>query len=150
MQRYCLDENVFIEAKNGPYRFSMAPGFWTWLDRQVCAGVVFSSAMVYENLSEGGDQLAAWVVARKDTGLFVAPDVEVQKEFRLIADYVRQEYLHRQAEEFLGGSDPWVIAHAKPENAVVVTSEAVVPPESKKVEDPKHLQGIRCALSEPL
>jgi len=136
MQRYCLDENVFIEAKNGPYRFSMAPGFWTWLDRQVFAGVVFSSAMVYEKLSEGGDELADWIVARKDAGLFFAPDMQVQKEFRLIADYVRQKYLHRQSEEFLGGSDPWVIAHAKAENAVVITSEVVVPLESRKVKIP--------------
>jgi len=28
---YLLDSNVFIEAKNKYYRFSLCPGFWDWL-----------------------------------------------------------------------------------------------------------------------
>lgn len=61
MKRHCLDANVLIQAKNGPYGFDIVPAFWNWLDQQVSNQTIFSSIMVYKELSEGNDDLAVWV-----------------------------------------------------------------------------------------
>jgi hypothetical protein len=134
--RYCLDANVFIEAKNGPYGMDIVPSFWEFLDEQAHAQTICSSAAVYEELAAGGDALADWVKARKHGGMFVEPDQKIQALFGHIADYVMDNYANHQAEPFLSGADPWIIAQAKVEGGVVVTHEKLVTHESAKVKIP--------------
>ena len=57
--RYVLDANVFIEAKNGYYRFSLCPGFWRALIDQHERKRVCSIDRVREELKD--DDLRAWV-----------------------------------------------------------------------------------------
>ena len=40
MQRFCLDSNVFIQAKNGPYGFDIVPAFWEFLDKKAEEGII--------------------------------------------------------------------------------------------------------------
>jgi predicted nucleic acid-binding protein len=134
--RYCLDANVYIQAKNGPYGMDIVPSFWEFLDEQADAGAICSSKVVYEELAAGGDALANWVKARKDGGMFVEPDEKIQAVFGDIADYVLDKYANHQARPFLNGADPWIIAQAKVEGAVVVTHERLVKNESVKVKIP--------------
>jgi len=134
--RYCLDSNVLIQAKNGPYAFDIAPGFWKLLDIQSTAGIIYSSTLVYKELTEGTDNLADWVKDRKDTSLFVEPCEKVQKAFQKIADYVSQSYNEPSAKVFLDRADPWIIAQAKIDKAVVVTHEILVPNNSFKAKIP--------------
>jgi hypothetical protein len=61
-----LDANVFVEAKNRYYGFDLVPAFWTWLERQADAGEIASTDMIYDELKEGGDDLADWVKDRRD------------------------------------------------------------------------------------
>jgi predicted nucleic acid-binding protein len=136
MCRYCLDANVFIEAKNGPYGMDIAPSFWRLLDSQAKAGVICSSTMVYEELATGNDELADWAKARKGTRLFVEPSAHVQGLFNQIAAYVHTQYPEHQAQKFLAGADAWVIAHAKADNAIVVTHETLVNEYSEKPKIP--------------
>ena len=117
MAEYWLDSNTFIEAKNGPYGFDIAPGFWVLLDQKADEGVILSTTLVYNELvADPEDELADWVKERRASGLFVDPDEAVQDVFREIAEYVNSYYEQNQAAEFLSGADPWVIAHAKPES----------------------------------
>lgn len=136
MCRYHLDANVFIQAKNGPYSMDIVPSFWRLLDKQAEAGVVCSSITVYAELATGNDELADWVKERKGTGLFREPSADVQRFFNQIATYVQARYAEHQAQEFLAGADAWVIAHAKAENALVVTHENLVNEYSKKPKIP--------------
>lgn len=136
MCRYYLDANVFIQAKNGPYGMDIAPSFWKLLDNQSDAGVICSSTMVYEELATGNDELADWAKARKDTQLFVEPSASVQGLSNKIAAYVHTRYSEHQAQRFLAEADAWVIAHAKVENAVVVTHETLVNEYSDKPKIP--------------
>jgi hypothetical protein len=53
-----LDANVFIEAKNGPYNFDMAPGFWRWLEKASKDGLIRSPISVYPEIEKGTDDLA--------------------------------------------------------------------------------------------
>ena len=136
MQQYCLDTDVFIQAKNGPYGFDIVPAFWDWLDQKVVEGILFSSTEVYKELSRGEDELAAWVKDRRKTNFFIEPDSSVQKIFKDIANYVNDNYTTPQAQFFLDGADPWVIAHGKAKNAIVVTHEVLAAYNSKKVKIP--------------
>jgi len=48
---YLLDSNVFIEAKNKYYQFSLCPGFWDWLIRENANGKIFSHDGVLNELA---------------------------------------------------------------------------------------------------
>lgn len=136
MAQFCLDSNVFIEAKNGPYGFDIVPGFWEWLDRMVEVGQLYSTVTVYDELTEGDDELAQWAKDRRNTGLFVEHESGAQLEFQRIADHVARNYERQHADPFLAGADPWVIAQALADGATVVTREAAVNIYSKKVKIP--------------
>jgi uncharacterized protein DUF4411 len=136
MPQYWLDSNVFIEAKDGPYSFDILPDFWVWLVQQAAAGIICSSSMVCAELLEGDDELAAWVRDRRDSGLFVLPDQNVQTRFTEIADYVKGRYDDANSALFLERADPWVIAHAAVDGGMVITHESLVPETSRKAKIP--------------
>lgn len=136
MGPYCLDSNVFIEAKNGPYGMDIVPAFWEFLDKKIEEEIIYSPITVYDELTSWKDELSEWVRKRKNSGLFVYPPDSVQNQFSVIADYVNNNYGQAQAEEFLGGADPWVIAHAIVDGSIVITHEKPVGPESQKIKIP--------------
>ena len=140
MDRYCVDINVFIEAKNGPYGFDIVPAFWSWIDAKVTAGLLYSTVTVYQELAAGNDELASWAKDRRHTDLFVPATEETQLHFRSIATYVMNQYETAHAETFLGGADPWVIAQSITDQSVLVTREATVNAFSKKVKIPNICQ----------
>lgn len=146
MAPFCIDTNVLIEAKNGPYAFDIVPGFWEWLDKMMSSGRIYSTETVYDELTEGNDELAQWVRERRNNGYFVLHSEDVQKKYSQIADYISSTYESHHAASFLSGADPWVIAQALVANSTVVTREATVSPYSKKVKIPNVCNqfGVRC------
>ncbi len=136
MRKYCLDSNILIQAKNGPYGFDIASSFWELLDQKFEEKVITTCMLVYKELADGNDELAAWIRERRDNGCFIEPDKDVQDNFKKIADFINENYPQHEAAEFLSGADPWVIAYAKTINAVVVTQEKLVSDDSKKVKIP--------------
>lgn len=146
MSQYCLDANVFIQAKNGPYAFDILPRFWSWLDEMIAAQVICSSSMVLRELTEGDDELARWARERRDSGFFVLPSQEVQSALADISAYVVQTVEPQHAQTFLDGADPWVIAQSKVDSSIVVTHEVRAGIGSKKVKIPNicDVFGVRC------
>lgn len=136
MPRYCLDTNIFIQAQNGPYAMDIVPAFWDWLDQQVSDRNLFSSFMVHQEITAGTDDLANWAKARNNSGLFEAASPDAQRLFGDISNYVLSNYQPAEANFFLQGADPWVIAQAQAENAKVVTMEKLVGINSRKVKIP--------------
>lgn len=136
MPIHWLDANVFIQSKNGPYSFRVAPRFWAFLDKQLRDGTLASSALVYQELVSGSDDLANWVKNRKEIGLCIKPSREAQRHFRHIADYVYSRYERHQSEDFLRGADPWLIAHALESTGIVVTHESDRKPNARKARIP--------------
>jgi hypothetical protein len=61
---YLLDANVFIDAKNRYFAFDIVPAFWDWLVAQHQAGKLFTVQAVYDEIVDGGDDLAAWMKAQ--------------------------------------------------------------------------------------
>jgi Domain of unknown function (DUF4411) len=134
-----LDSNVFIQAKNGPYKFKTFGVFWAFLDEHINAGAIRCPKMVYQEIvtnEEPGDDLAKWMKTRRQSGLFVEPNPDVQKLMQKVADYVVGNYEQHHAAEFLSGADPWLIAHALHTKSVVVTHESNRHPNAKKVRIP--------------
>jgi hypothetical protein len=46
MCKFLLDADVFIQAKNGPYAFDIAPGFWQGLQDAVASKIGNSGFVV--------------------------------------------------------------------------------------------------------
>ena len=145
MPEFWLDTDIFIRSKNEFYSFDIAPGFWTFLDQKVAGGIIASSRLVYDELHNGAeDELREWAEARKDSGLFIEPDSDVQAAFQDIANYVNANYPLHQAAEFLSGADPWIIAHAKAHGGRVVTFEVSAPRSQKpKIPDVGSAFGVK-------
>lgn len=146
MPRHCLDANVFIEAKKGPYGMDIVPAFWDWLDRQVNAGNIYSSTMVYEELVAGNDELAQWVHMRKNSGFFEQPSAQIQQYFQAIANFVGTRYPQYEVERFLNSADPWIVAHSMNNHSIVVTHETLVATNSQRIKIPNICQnfGVDC------
>ena len=143
MPEFWTDTNVFIQAKDGPYAFDIAPGFWSLLDEMTAEGRIASSSLVYDELLDIKDkgeltELAEWAKSRKNTGLFIQPDWGTQVEFRRVSEYVQETYAQNQNQmrQFLAKADPWLIAHAIAGGGKVVTMEVRVPANSQKVKIP--------------
>lgn len=133
--KYLLDTNVFIEAKNRYYAFDICPGFWDWMDHIVAGGDVLSITMVRDELLKGRDELAEWVVSRKDAPWFRPLDsVQTQQNFVQVAGWVQAADFRPPAKNlFLSGADPWLVAKAASIGATVVTHEVAEPNAKKRV-----------------
>ncbi len=147
MTPYCLDSNNFIEAKDGPYSFEIAPGFWSWLEKSSRKGLICSPMKVHDELLEQDDELSEWAKMMKSKGLlFVEADEKVQAAFRPIADFVVRSYESHRSGPFLAKADPWLIAHAKAGSYSVVTRETLAPADSRKIKIPNICAkfGVEC------
>lgn len=134
---FLLDANTYIQAKNQYYGMAFCPAYWEWLDFEFAKGNLASVIEVFNELKEGGDELAGWVKARK--AQFIPIDSEsIQIEFAAVAAYVagHENYKPASIDQFLAGADPWIIAAAKVNGATVVTQESLVEANSKKVKIP--------------
>ncbi len=136
MAFHWLDSNVFIQAKNGPYSFGMAPTFWKWILRSAADGLIRSPQRVQQELKDYDDQLARWAQLQRSSGLFVDPDAAVLKSYGRIAIFVQTNYKAPQAKEFLSGADPFVVAHAMTDGGTVVTHETLVDASANAVKIP--------------
>ncbi len=137
MSLFLLDSNIFIEAKNRYYGFDFCPIFWDFIDKEINKNTILTIKEVYNELSNGNDDLTHWIKERKDSAFFISfDDEETQKEFAQIAQYVVDNFSQEEANKFLSVADPWLIAKAKVLEAVIVTHEVPAPSNTKKVKIP--------------
>jgi len=113
------------------------PAYWDWLDRQFQTGQVMSIDNVYVELVDSKDELCDWVKNHKAHFIPVSDDA-TQEKFAEIANFVVNLENKSQVDiaNFLSKADPWIIAKAVTSGGVVVTHEALVPENSKKVKIP--------------
>jgi hypothetical protein len=132
-----MDSNAYIQAKNLYYNMEFCPAFWEWLDKQFKSGQVMSIDNVYLELTDSNDELSDWAKHHKPHFISVT-DKKTQDMFGNIANYVVSltEKSAADIENFLSKADPWIIAKASTMGATVVTHEAYVPSNSKKVKIP--------------
>jgi predicted nucleic acid-binding protein len=131
MKKYCLDTNVLIEAWNKYYSMSLCPEFWEILDDLARRGIIFCTMEVKKEIQKADDGLSNWVGTRPH--IFKEVTEDVQANLRIIL-----EKHGRLVDSSRGRStaDPWVIAHANSEKAVVVTKEGIEKTGSKRIKIP--------------
>lgn len=127
---YLIDTDIFIAAKNLHYGLDFCPAFWEWLIHANGTGRLLSIDAVYDDLTAGEDDLAAWAEARDD-GFFVAPVETDLPALGQVTQWINDHTTYTPAakQTFLGCSDYFVVAqalagghtiitHEKPENSV--------------------------------
>lgn len=133
---YLLDANTYIQAKNQYYGMDICPAYWDWLDMQFELGTIASVEMIGRELRDGDDELADWVRDRPQH--FISNDDESTQGIfaEIVQSIMHTDYNPGQRDSFLAKADPWIIAKAKDIGATVVTHEAMVAPNARKVKVP--------------
>jgi len=138
---YLLDANVFIQAKNLQYGFDFCPGFWDWLAQGYAAGRLRSIRQVGDELSAGGDELAAWADAQDDE-FFPQPDAAVLVAAQRVSAWVLQQgYEPAAVNTFMQVADFWLVAAALAGHHTLVTHE-VASPSTRKIKIPNVCIGL--------
>jgi hypothetical protein len=132
---FCLDANVLIQAWQKYYSPKICPNYWDVLDYLGTQNIVFIPEMVYDEIVRTDDDLSKWLKTSK---------IPIRKFDEQTTKCLKDIYSADPKHKFLVDNtkarslaDPWVIAHALSENAVVVTKEEKVTAlNSKKIKIP--------------
>ena len=118
---YCIDANILIQAWQKYYSPKICPSYWEVLNKLGKKGVIFIPELVYEEIKKGEDDLYEWL---KNS------NIPIKKIDGAVTRCLKQIYAANSDHKYLVSSnsihskaDPWVIAHAMNENAIVVTKE---------------------------
>lgn len=124
VKKYCLDANVLIQAWQKYYSPRICPDYWDLLDYLGTQNIVFTPEMVYDEIVRTDDNLSKWLKKSK---------IPIKKIDEQVTKCLKDIYSADPNHKFLVDNtkarslaDPWVIAHALRENAVVVTKEEKV------------------------
>lgn len=136
---YCLDTNVFIEAWNKYYHKDFFDDYWRKLDDLAIAEVVFATEEVKREIGKIDDALKEWLHERDY--FFRKIDDKVQG---CLEQVFREPKHHRLVDSTKQRSiaDPWVIAHAMAEGAVVVTKETFETNQTKRIKIPNVCEAM--------
>lgn len=134
MATYLFDANALISAARTYYAYDIAPGFWEALDDACGGSLIRIPTIVLEEVTSPSD-LVEWLSDRNALhSLELLPDADTVSKMEDVATFVTDNYQEHQAEKFLSGGDPWLVAHALAiEDAHIVTLEnAGVPDRHRK------------------
>ncbi|MFA5848844.1 MAG: DUF4411 family protein [Bacteroidales bacterium] len=118
---YCLDANVLIQAWQKYYSPKFCPSYWEVLNSLGSQGRIFIPETVKDEIVRTEDDLTKWL--RNSNIPILKIDQEVTNCLR---DIYSNNPLHMHLVDNIKNrslADPWVIAHAIKERAVVVTKE---------------------------
>lgn len=119
---YLLDANVLITSKNLYYEFGRVDQYWEWLTFKAEQGAAKIPLEIYEEITIGRDELAAWAKDNK-AALVLDEEVDIALVQRVTTEGYAPDLTDIELEAI--GRDPFVIAYALAdvENRVVVTQE---------------------------
>jgi predicted nucleic acid-binding protein len=123
-KKYCLDANVLIQAWQKYYSPRICPTYWDMLDYLGTQNIIFMPEMVYDEFVRTDDELSEWLKTSQ---------IPIKKIDEQVTKCLKDIYSADPNHKFLVDNtkarslaDPWVIAHALREKAVVVTKEEKV------------------------
>ncbi len=134
-KKYCLDANVLIQAWQKYYSPNVCPSYWDTLNALGIENRIFMPEMVYEEITRTEDDLSEWLKSS---------NIPIRKIDENVTKCLQEIYSTNPIHKFLVDNtkarslaDPWVIAHAISEGAIVVTKEEKVTAlNSKKIKIP--------------
>lgn len=120
-KKYCFDANVIIQAWQKYYSPKICPSYWDILDFLGTQNIIFIPEMVYDEIVRTDDDLSKWLKLSK---------IPIKKIDEKVTQCLKDIYSADPNHKYLVDNtksrslaDPWVIAHALSENAIVVTKE---------------------------
>lgn len=123
MNRYLLDADIFIQAKNLHYGFDFCPAFWDWLVAMNRVKKVASINHIKNELLAGDDELSDWAKKQGNT-FFLSPDENIQPALRDVSQWTQQQdYVSAAVSKFLNAGDYHLVAYAKAYSWIIVTHE---------------------------
>ena len=137
--RYVLDANTFIEAKDRYYGFDICPGFWTSLVTQHIAGRVFGIDRIRDELTEQDDDIKDWIDQRAPESFFKkTEDQAVVDLFQEMVNWVYSEgqFTDASKAQFASVADGWLVAYASVNDLIVTTHEEYAPEAKRKIPIP--------------
>lgn len=138
---YCLDSNFFIEAWNKYYSPDFCEDFWKILNEVGSSGTFYIPSQVKEEIFRVDDELKKWLATSK----IVVKEVDENVADCLKSIYAKDEKHIQLVDSVKGRSlaDPWIIAHAINDNAVVVRKEEkITDPSSGKIKIPNVCENM--------
>lgn len=121
---FCLDTNVLIQAWQKYYAPQFCPDYWEILNQLGKKGSIFIPQAVYDEIEKTDDDLLKWLKYSS---------IPVKKVDGVVTNCLQGIYSKNEKHKYLVDNtkqrslaDPWVIAHAIKEKAIVVTKEEKV------------------------
>lgn len=145
---YLLDANVLIDANRDYYPLDRVPEFWAWLRRMGNAGKIKIPVEVWEEVSEGTDQLASWMrLEETKDALQLQEEIAVEEVDNVVASGYAPDLTDIEIEKL--GRDPFLIAYGLRDRLGrgIVTTETSSPSKqraNKKIPDVCSEYGIAC------
>ncbi len=147
MNKYLLDANIFIQAKNMHYGFDFCPAFWDWIIAKNADGKVYSIDKVYDELQTGADELSTW--SKDKNSLFLPTNTEIIPHLATVSNWANNNNFEQLAiNTFLQVADYYLVAHALANNYIIVTHE-VPANSSKKIKIPNACLALNIKYMTP-
>ena len=123
---YLLDTNVLIDANRDYYPLTRIPEFWEWLVHNGREGRVKIAMEVYEEITDGKDDLAKW---GRESEVKEALLLNEEADPSIVAFVINDGYAADLTDDEVAklGRDPFLMAYAlvAPRARSVVTTESV-------------------------
>jgi hypothetical protein len=132
--KYCLDANVLIQAWQKYYNPKFCPDYWYILIELGRQRRIFIPEEVFKEITRTDDDLSKWMKSSKISTPKITESVTRCLQKIYMANPVHKNLVDNTKARSL--ADPWVIAHAIDENAIVVTKEEKVTASSKRIKIP--------------
>ncbi len=131
---YLLDANVLIEAARRYYAFDFAPKFWDSLLKYAGTDRILSIDRIKEELNKGHDELAEWANTHFSSAFVTTDSLEVIEMYAQVMVWVedQQQFSDAGKAEFAAAADGWLVAYANVNDCILVTHEALAPPEARR------------------
>ena len=140
-QRFLIDSDVLISAKDRYYAFPICPGFWDSLLHAHAQGTVHSIDRIRQELLAGreADALFRWVSDQVPSAFFIGSDgPDVIDAFTRVMLWVTRntQYQDGAKAKFASGADGWLVAHGMVSGRTVVTNEQPRPEARNQIKLP--------------
>lgn len=134
MERFLIDANIFIAAKNLYYQFCFCQAFWDFLAVMHQKGIVFSIQSVKQEILRKDDLLRNWVDTLPDT--FFEDHYQSVSSYGKLMDYAQGLDVKQIAKDEFAeqdNADAWLLAHALEQGFTVITHENFNPSAKKRI-----------------
>lgn len=150
---FLLDANVLIDANRDYYPIDSVPEFWDWLLFMSDEGKVKIPIEIYEELTNGSDDLAGWLKRPEIKNMLLLDEAaEVELVRQVISNGYATDLDDTEIEAL--GRDPFLISYAlnsgEKNNRCIVTTEISKPSRkraNRRIPDVCNSLTIHCCNS---